>query len=235
MTTRTPQTVQVVPLTEERVAEVVPIHLDAFGEALNGRLGAPYARALLRWFVRQPEAIALVAVADDGRALGYVAGTRAGYGPTMTRDLLPAALAGLARRPWALLDRRFAATAVRRVAALLGRGVGLGPRSTPETHPGEPRLPEPVWSLVAIGVARAARGSGAGSALVDRFERQARLLGAASVRLSVYADNAPARRLYDRRGWTVVGPAPAPPPAEALYYGKLLPPPGTERSTLVPP
>lgn len=210
----------VVPLTEERVAEVVPIHLDAFGTALNGRLGAPYARGLLRWFVRQPEAIALVALGDDGRVLGYVAGTRTGYGPAMTRDLLPAALAGLVRRPWALLDRRFAATAVRRVAAL----VGLGPRNPSREEAVEPDLPEPVWSLVAIGVASDARGTGAGSALVDRFEDEARSRGAAAVRLSVYADNAPARRLYERRGWSVAGPAPAPPPAEALYYAKVLAP-----------
>ena len=54
---------------------------------------------------------------------------------------------------------------------------------------------------LGLAVHPRARGRGAGRALVDHLHEAARARGAARVRLTVYADNEPARRLYEELGY----------------------------------
>jgi GNAT superfamily N-acetyltransferase len=61
-----------------------------------------------------------------------------------------------------------------------------------------------VW-LMAMWVEPAARGSGAGDALVDAVVGWARVRDTTSVRLGVVEGNAPARRLYERHGFVPTG------------------------------
>ncbi len=65
--------------------------------------------------------------------------------------------------------------------------------------------------LIHLGhilVLPARRGPGLGAALVDELVAQARSWGARRVALNVYDVNAPARRAYERAGFTVVAERP---------------------------
>ncbi|HKI85669.1 MAG TPA: GNAT family N-acetyltransferase [Thermoanaerobaculia bacterium] len=207
------------PLGDDLLAGVASIHLEAFNGYMNARLGSGYARAFLRWFMNDPQALALVARQGNGVLAGYVVGALEPYGKRLTRSILPAAAIALAARPWLLLDRRM-------VRTILGR-LHLLPAGRTEQRE-KPVLESPVASLVGIGVAPSARRVGAGSALVAAFEDEARELGARSLRLSVYEDNLAALALYERCGWRVAD-LPRPPGA-ALYYYKTLPEPVNEPS-----
>lgn len=55
--------------------------------------------------------------------------------------------------------------------------------------------------LYSIAIAHAARGRGLGAALLQAAEREARARGCDTMRLEVRTDNAPAIRLYERRGY----------------------------------
>lgn len=66
--------------------------------------------------------------------------------------------------------------------------------------------------VMTVGVAGGARGRGIGAALVADLLDRARKARARRVFLEVRADNAGARRLYERAGFTAIGTRPR-------YYG----------------
>lgn len=59
----------------------------------------------------------------------------------------------------------------------------------------------PTFVLYDLYVTAAARGAGAGRALMQAAERHARESGAARIELSTARTNAPARALYESLGW----------------------------------
>ncbi|EAP97276.1 putative acetyltransferase [Janibacter sp. HTCC2649] len=61
-----------------------------------------------------------------------------------------------------------------------------------------------VADLMTITVAPRHRGTGLGVQLLDELESRATTAGAEALMLEVRADNAPARALYDRRGYDVL-------------------------------
>ena len=61
-----------------------------------------------------------------------------------------------------------------------------------------------VADLMTVAVAPGHRGAGLGESLLDELERRATAGGAEAMMLEVRADNAPARALYDRRGYAVL-------------------------------
>jgi ribosomal protein S18 acetylase RimI-like enzyme len=185
---------KIVPITAELLDEVVRVHRDAFASYPNVRLGRPYARRFLGWFASREDGIALAAVDDAGAVLGYVTGARGAYGYPLSHAMWPVAGLSMLLRPWVLLDRRILRAAAARVQ------LWRRPPSTPAELP--PVLVPPLVSLVALGTSRHHRRAGVAAALVDRFEDAARALGARTVRLTVYQNNAAARTLYERRGWS---------------------------------
>jgi ribosomal protein S18 acetylase RimI-like enzyme len=198
----------VVALTSAMLAEAVRLHLQAFAGYPHTRLGRLYARALLRWFLLAPGAVALAAVCAEGRVLGYAVGAPLTSGHRRRRDLLGAAAAGLALNPLAASDRRIWKSAL----------AWLRQRPASRTNSG--RLPEPVMSLVSMAVAPWARRRRVGEQLLRAFEGKAQGLGMLSLRLCVYPDNRGARLLYEHCHW---GPSPeARLPGGAMAYFKVL-------------
>lgn len=82
--------------------------------------------------------------------------------------------------------------------------------------------------LLTVAVAPEARGRGLGQRLVSRFLYQARLRGADVAFLEVAEDNAPARAVYSRAGFTESGRrrgyyrTPAGQPVDALVMRRVL-------------
>jgi ribosomal protein S18 acetylase RimI-like enzyme len=193
-------TPRIVDLTPDLLDGAAGVHLDAFRGYMNASLGRGYARAFLLWFTQVPGGVALAAL-ENGRVAGYAVGAPVGYDREMTRALIWVVARAFALRPWLLLQKRF----LQRIAR----------RARPVPHP--PPEVGKVISLVGIGVAESGQGSGIGRLLMEEFERRARELGMTSMRLSVYADNERARRLYERVGWVVERSEP-----NALYYRRTL-------------
>ena len=68
--------------------------------------------------------------------------------------------------------------------------------------------PRPAYDHVAdlsVYVERAARGGGVGSVLLNALEERARGIGYHKMVLAAFPTNAAGMRLYERRGFTVVG------------------------------
>lgn len=65
-----------------------------------------------------------------------------------------------------------------------------------------------VLAINGLAVANSARGRGVGSILLEAATAEARRRGARKLTLHVHATNAPARRLYERHGYTLEGTHP---------------------------
>ena len=91
--------------------------------------------------------------------------------------------------------------------------------------------------LLTVAVAPEARGRGLGQRLVSRFVYQARLRGAEVAFLEVAEDNAPARAVYSRGGFTETGRrrgyyrTPQGQPVDALVMQRVLTDGAAPRST----
>jgi ribosomal protein S18 acetylase RimI-like enzyme len=65
-----------------------------------------------------------------------------------------------------------------------------------------------VLAINGLAVDQSARGQGIASVLLQAAEDEARRRGARKLSLHVHATNAPARRLYERHGYTLEGTHP---------------------------
>ncbi len=63
------------------------------------------------------------------------------------------------------------------------------------------RKGSPLGRLYSLAVAAGLRGRGIGDVLLEACEREAAARGCTRLRLEVRSDNAPAQRLYERRGY----------------------------------
>ena len=202
----------IVRLDEPAIAGVARLHRLAFAGYLNTRLGMPYLLAFIRWFCEAEDGIALVAVDQGGQPAGYVVGAPLGYTKRLNLEILRPALRGMLLHPWLLFDSRFRQAAWRRFRSF----AGAEPASNQEMHPA---LPLPTVSLVGIGVHPDWRGRQIGARLLVAFEENARQLSSRSMRLSVYPENIPACKLYEKAGWQA---GDIPQPGGAITYHKLL-------------
>ncbi|MCC6993616.1 MAG: GNAT family N-acetyltransferase [Deltaproteobacteria bacterium] len=183
-------------LREADLAEVVPLHREAFRGALGPMLGERYVRHFLRWFLAQPQAVCLV-YDFAGEVAGYAFGAPDGYGAALNRELLPTVVLAALTHPHIVLHRHFAGKARGRLLGAwrrVTRGGGVG-------TPGMAATSSTRFSLTGIGVSPRHRKRKIGQQLLAAFEARVAAGGFASVCLDVYADNHAARRLYESMGW----------------------------------
>ncbi|MCE7918293.1 MAG: hypothetical protein DPW21_07530 [Anaerolineae bacterium] len=202
--------IEIKKMSLEMVDSAASLHMIAFQGYTNTLIGMPYVQAFIRWFFESEEAVALCAVDDSNRPVGYVVGAPLGYGASLNKRTLLPALVGILLRPWLIFNPRF-----RWIVANRLRSWNVSRKQ--QSH-GMPTLPGPTLSLVGIGVHPDAHGQGVGLKLITAFESYAIEMNAKSMRLSVYPDKIAARQLYTKAGWKLLNNVSEP----LLYYYKLL-------------
>jgi len=183
----------IVPITEGNVLDdIVELHLDAFAGYVNTLLGRGYIKAFVKWFIRNKGTIAIAAIDDQQKVVGYALSAPTGYSTRLNRDLFWGTTVRILTRPWLIFDSRFRIVLVQRMKNL----IGLRQNASQALE-----LPEPSMSLVAIGVASAQRRSKIGHRLMRAVEEEARDFQMRSLVLSVYESATAARRFYEQCGW----------------------------------
>ena len=210
------QEITVVSIQEKDISEVALLQKSVFKGYLNARIGLPYVRAFIGWFQKSEEAIALCAIDEPGTILGFVVGAPANYSAALNREVLLPAAAGILLRPWIFFDSHFRSVVAGRLSGMMSRASFNNKPASAAAF----SLPEPMFSLVGIGVHTAARGKKIGEGLMIVFEKEAAARNAKSMRLSVYADNVAARKLYEKVGWK---PSENPrEPKQAMHYCRII-------------
>ncbi len=160
---------------------VAALHASQISEGFLSSLGPGFLTRLYRRIVASPDAFLLVAASADGSVTGFIAGTtdtRALYRQFLLRDGARAALSAGSR--------------------LVG-----GVRRAVETlrYAGATASGLPAAELLATAVAPTARGRGVGRSLVEAFLAELGARDVAAAKVTVAADNDPARRLYGQAGF----------------------------------
>ena len=176
----------------EEVGALVALNVRSFAGTLGASLGDPYQSAFLRYFLRHPDALCIVAE-EDGALAGLVYGAPDGYDAALKRELLLPTAASLLRHPRALVHRNFLPHLLRRIRVRFGR----------DRH-ARPDAPAPVFDLVGIATAPEHRGRGVARRLLAAFTEKAFARSYASVVLDVYVANTSAVRLYESDGWQIL-------------------------------
>lgn len=175
------------------LATLTGVHAAAFAGQLGPLLGRGYLEGFLSWFIDRPGAVSLVAE-EDGAVLGYVFGAADGYGAPLGKKLRLQVAAGILRNlPRVALHPNFRRKLIGVATRILRPGAAVSPifRATPSG----------CFCLVGIGTDPQARGRGVGRALIQAFCDAA---PRRPIILDVYRDNAPARALYERCGFTTL-------------------------------
>jgi ribosomal protein S18 acetylase RimI-like enzyme len=195
------------PMAYADVPRVAQLHMEAFAGSMGVELGERYVNAFLRWYIDDPTGEAIVAL-KEGELVGYVFGADDGYGTRQNRELLGDIARGIAAHPRVLRHKNFLGQLPNRLRTLWSREAAG--RSLKATVPQGPA----VFDLVGIGVAERGRGGGVGKKLIAHFaERVWKRPGLSHIVLSVYAENAAARRLYEAAGFHEVAQD-----GRVLYY-----------------
>lgn len=184
---------EVKAFAENHLDAVRDLHMWAFKDHLNVLLGKKYIREFLKWFISKGDCINVVGLMDDGTVCGYIVGAPWGYQQQMNKSLLQVAALEMAKRPWLFLHKKIILSVCLRVKTILGLNKFIGETSN--------RYEGKILSLVGIGVAERAQGSGLASIMMDRFMEKAKMEGFQFVRLSVYSTNSRARKFYEKMGW----------------------------------
>jgi ribosomal protein S18 acetylase RimI-like enzyme len=206
------ETASIRPLRAADLDEVAAIHCRAFPGYPNVLLGRRYVRSMLRWFAGEEQGIAIGAFGTAERPLGYVIGAPVDLVKKLGRALLPAALVGFVTHPWLVLHPRIRVTVTSRLRDRFGE------RPAYEM----PTIPTPCMGLFSIAVSTEAHGRGVGKRLMTAFEDDSRRLAMRSMYLSVFPENAAARKMYAATGWQALDVPPK--PGDAMHYVKLLDP-----------
>ena len=174
---------------------LVQAHMAAFADSLGVALGERYVTEFLKWFIRDGEAVSLVAE-KDGRIAGYVFGAPTGYGTRMNRALVGTIAWATITHPGVVARSGFFRQGPGRVRALLG--------AASTAREPTPRTPERSFRLTGIGVSPEFLRQGIAQALLHGYEEQVWERGYDVLYLSVYGTNQRARALYERCGWRQV-------------------------------
>lgn len=195
-------TVTVRPLRPTDLPRAATRQRSELSDGFFSQLGPRFLERYLQTYLDGPAAMAL-AVEVDGDAVGHLVGT---VGPghfrwalrAQWRALLPAGVLALLLRP--AVAWRFARTRAGRYA----RAAVAAARHRPP-RPGGPRPPAGPGpaALLHVAVDPAARGAGAGAALVEAFEARAREAGCRTAQLVTFGDDdgPGALAFYRRLGW----------------------------------
>jgi ribosomal protein S18 acetylase RimI-like enzyme len=190
------------------INSLAQVHVNAFKNHVNSLLGERYARAFIRWFMENDNSICLTSEID-GKQLGYVCGTALGYNQKLNTDLLWIVVRCFLLKPSLFFNTELMAIAKGKVQILLGKKSLL-----------KDVVKNPIGagiSLVSICSDETSSYKGIGKALIDEFERHARLNGFNFMRLSVKSKNVKAISFYERNNWKLLQDK-----NSTLYYFKKL-------------
>ena len=175
--------------TSADIEAVSRVHIAAFPGFFLTRLGFGFLCELYRGFLNHAEGVLMVAEADDGELIGFVAGTTAP--DRFFADLRRARALHFVLHAVPALIRSPSLVAAKLYSALFYRG-------------DKPANLEGGSLLSSIGVAPGVVGKAVGMALLTRFEQEAFARGTPFVYLTTDAiDNDRVNHFYTRNGYVV--------------------------------
>jgi ribosomal protein S18 acetylase RimI-like enzyme len=166
-------------------------------------LGNAFCSKMLSWYILEGRGI-MTHLEIDGEILGYCGGiiTKApglpGAATSITQYSLKVFIRSFALRPWLI----FHIENLKRIAFIFKNIlIKLGIKKSGQIKTNEEFNPR--WGIVVIGLVPNMQGKGFGSALLQDFEKRAKLDQVNELSLSVKKNNKKAIQSYERNGWII--------------------------------
>lgn len=185
--------------------QIAQCHKAAFPESLSSKLGSAFRMKMLSWYIIDERGI-LFHVLENDIIVGYCGGVITknpglpGAATSITQFSFRAFLKSFLIRPWLILHpeniSRFPFI-FRNILMKIRVKKGIN-----KTHTTQDNF-QTFWGLVVIGVNPKCHGKGFGSALLQEFERLARIDKVDEISLSVKKENTKAINSYKANGWQV--------------------------------
>jgi ribosomal protein S18 acetylase RimI-like enzyme len=187
----------------EDIAGAARVHMAAFPDSFSTKLGFPYVKKAIGWYLSTPKAFLLVAL-DEKQYIGYcgcfIADGQSAAGSTSStiQYAFNEAVKGLVKKPWLLFHPEFV-----RNYPLIFRNIRRRVFGTASKIPAAAPTASnpPSVGIVGIGVLPTNQGKGTGQELMDAAQEESLKLGITRMHLTVKADNDRAIRAYKRHGW----------------------------------
>lgn len=184
------------------LSAVTEIHLKSFPKNRSTLLGRKFVYSEYRWFFKHFQNLAIV-YQEDGIIVGFVVGATSSFGVQLFRDLLPKIVIALVMRPWLFFYPKTFSDATAFIKSLRYK-FPKKQNATDLRHQRMQSAGQAHLSLASIAVVSTYRRTGIGDKLLRAFECQAALARITSIHLTVFGDNFPARKAYERGGWVCV-------------------------------
>jgi GNAT superfamily N-acetyltransferase len=179
-------------------------HKRAFPQSLSSQLGGLFIKKMLSWYIFSERGI-LFHLIENNEIIGYCGGIiikksgLPGAATSITQYCFKTFILSFFMRPWLV----FHSENIKRYSFIkrnLLYKLGLKKLIIKNTQ--VPVIPfYPSWGLVVIGVDPKYQGKGAGSILLQEFEKLAKKDGVQKISLSVKSINTQAIRAYTKNGW----------------------------------
>lgn len=186
--------VQITTMEQADLQAIIKIHQVAFPNNRSTALGTRFLLSMYTWFHNNYPHTCLVARLD-GQVVGFIAGARPQYGPELFKSCILSVFLGIILHPRIVFNRSTYWSARAFLRALFSR------KSTAEVA--TLKNSKNVFDLASIAVAPGFRGQGIASTLVNAFEARAFERAVDEITLTTSVDNIAARRVYEKKQWTV--------------------------------
>lgn len=197
---------------DKYVNDLAEMHIEAFKDHFNSKLGKIYAKAFLRWFAKgDNDKIFVCAVDQDtDSVLGYMCGAPVGYAGKMNRELINPILISLLLRPWILFDHR----ALPMIPQKLKLIFSSKKKSSEQKYK---NIEYPIMSATSLAVSSKARRMGIAEALYEEFFTRSAQKNMKTIRATILAENKPIYSYYTKHNWI---PYEYMPNDELIYFFK---------------
>lgn len=178
-------------------------HAQAFPTALAVKHGARFTQRMLEWYIVS-ERGEMFHIEDGDEVAAYCGAIRIhqpglpGAFTSISQHAFRYFVISYLQRPWLFFHREN----LKKLPGIV-RNVKMKLTGKPQPAVSATQAARftPSWGLVVIGADPAHQGKGYGSALLQEFERRARLDGVTKLHLSVHPNNKTAIASYERNGW----------------------------------
>lgn len=189
---------------EHDIRAIAYCHREAFPSSLSSALGMCFLIRSFQWYLANQDAFLLVAKDVNGLIMGYAGGlfvhkkSTHGSSTSMIQYAFKEAVIGMLIKPWLLFHPELF-----RNYRLILKNVRLKIFPQKKSNRSSVNCQKRIQSLglVVIGTSNTERGKGVGSALLQAFENQGRILKAEHLHLSVRKNNLKAIKAYNKNGW----------------------------------
>lgn len=193
------------------ISDIAKCHIDAFPSSVSSKLGMPFCKKMMEWFIVNNRGVLYHAEDDNGIVIGYVSMMiktdpgQSGSFSTISHYAFKAVLISLMLKPWLIFNPLFRLNhkTIKNIV-LKKLGFKESKSNVNNSEYNKAYTFKPQIGIVGIGVDPKFQGHGYAGELLRRCALYCKSKGFDTLSLSVHKDNNAALKAYKKMGFEIV-------------------------------